>query len=173
MTTTTQVSVEEYLTTVYEPDVDYLDGELEERNVGEYDHSVLQLALLLWFSRRAKEWSVRVVPEQRTQMNATRYRIPDVSVFRRETPVEQIFTSPQLIAVEVLSPEDRHGRVQRRIEDYKQFGVGNIWIIDPRLREGWNCSSGDWVRTERFEVAGTPIYVSLGELFRELDENEM
>ncbi len=172
MTITTQVSVEEYLTTVYEPDVDYLDGELEERNVGEYDHSVVQKALLLWFARHERQWSVRALQEQRTKLNTTRYRIPDLSVFRRETPVEQIFTRPQLIAVEVLSPEDRHSRVQRRIEDYKQFGVGNIWIIDPRLREGWNCSSGDWVRTERFEVAGTPIYVSLGELFRELDENE-
>lgn len=172
MTTATQVSVEEYLTTVYKPDVDYLDGELEERNVGEYDHSVLQLALLLWFSRRSREWSVRVLPEQRTQLAKTRYRVPDVSVFRRETPVEQIFTRPQLIAVEVLSPEDRHGRVQRRIEDYRQFGVGNIWIIDPRSREGWNCSSGDWVRAERFEVAGTAIYLSLTEMFRELDEAE-
>ncbi len=172
MTTATQVSVQEYLTTVYEPDVDYLDGELEERNVGEYDHNNVQLAVAVWFRGRAREWSIRVVPEQRTRLTATRYRVPDVSVFRRDTQVKQIFTKPQLIAVEVLSPEDRHSRMQRRIEDYQQFGVSNIWIIDPRLREGWNCSSGDWVRTERFEVEGTPIYLSLAEMFRELDENE-
>jgi len=29
------VSVEEYLHTVYEPDMDYVDGVLEDRNVGE------------------------------------------------------------------------------------------------------------------------------------------
>ncbi len=172
MATTTRVSVEEYLSTVYEPDVDYLDGELEERNVGEYDHNAVQRAVLFWFFTRSKGWGLRAVQEQRTKLNATRYRVPDVSVFRRDMPVEQIFTYPQLIAIEVLSPEDRHSRMQRRIEDYQQFGVSNIWIIDPRLREGWNCSSGDWVRTERFEVAGTPIYMSLAELFRELDEAE-
>ena len=31
---TTQVSLEEYLRTDYEPDCDYVDGELEERNAG-------------------------------------------------------------------------------------------------------------------------------------------
>ena len=32
------VSVEEYLHSVYEPDLDYVDGRLEERNMGEFDH---------------------------------------------------------------------------------------------------------------------------------------
>jgi len=36
------VSVEEYLNTSYRPDCDYLEGELLERNVGEWDHSRLQ-----------------------------------------------------------------------------------------------------------------------------------
>jgi Uma2 family endonuclease len=33
------VSVEEYLTTSFNPDRDYVDGELEERNFGEQPHS--------------------------------------------------------------------------------------------------------------------------------------
>ena len=32
---TTHVSVEEYLKTVYEPDCEYVDGVVEERNLGE------------------------------------------------------------------------------------------------------------------------------------------
>ena len=47
MGTTTQISLQTYLTTVYEPDVDYVDGVLEERNVGEYDHNVVQMAASL------------------------------------------------------------------------------------------------------------------------------
>jgi hypothetical protein len=39
---TTAVSIEEYLSTAYEPDMDYVDGELEDRNVGEYEHNVVQ-----------------------------------------------------------------------------------------------------------------------------------
>jgi len=172
MTTATHVPLEEYLTTIYEPDVEYIDGELEERNVGEYDHNLLQKAILFWFTRREKEWQIRSIQEQRTRLTATKYRLPDVSVFRRQTPVEQVFTHPQLIAVEVLSPEDRHGKMQKKIKDYIEFGVPNIWIVDPRTREGWDCSTGSWVLKEHFEVSGSPVYLSLNELFRELDEQE-
>ena len=42
MKTETFVSVEEYLKTSYEPECDYVDGEVQERNVGERDHSILQ-----------------------------------------------------------------------------------------------------------------------------------
>ena len=39
--TTTHLSLEEYLRTDYEPDCDYVDGELEERNAGELQHSAV------------------------------------------------------------------------------------------------------------------------------------
>jgi hypothetical protein len=59
--------------------------------------------------------------------------------------------------------------MQQRIEDYITFQVPNIWLVDPKERIGWDCSSGNWIRRERFEVAGTPIYLSLDELFHDLD----
>ena len=39
MSTVTLVPLSEYLETSYRPDCDYLEGELLERNVGEWDHS--------------------------------------------------------------------------------------------------------------------------------------
>ena len=45
----TMVSLEEYLTTAYEPDCDFVDGDLEERNLGEWDHSRLQLKIGAYF----------------------------------------------------------------------------------------------------------------------------
>ncbi len=169
---TTAISIEEYLSTAYEPDMDYVDGELEERNVGEYEHNVVQKRILFWFDRRAKEWRIRTVQEQRTRLSGSRVRIPDVSVFARDLPVEQVFTRPQLIAVEVLSPEDRHSRMDKKIRDYLDFGVRHVWVVNPATRTGWDCSDGNWVRQERFAVAGSPIYLSLPELFAELDEAE-
>jgi len=169
---TTAVSIEEYLSTAYEPDMDYVDGELEDRNVGEYQHNVLQKRILFWFDRRAKEWRIRAIQEQRTRLGASRVRIPDVSVFPRDLPVEEVFTRPQLIAIEVLSPEDRHSRIDKKIRNYLDFGVPHIWVVNPATRTGWDCSDGNWVRKERFEVAGGPIYLSLPELFAELDEAE-
>ena len=56
---TTIVSVEEYLRGDYHPDVDYVDGQLEDRNVGEYDHGALQAALNRFFWQRRNEWNIR------------------------------------------------------------------------------------------------------------------
>src|ERR1022692_326909 len=42
MATSTSVPVEEYLRTTYHPDMEYVDGELVERHVGEHTHSRLQ-----------------------------------------------------------------------------------------------------------------------------------
>src|SRR5437870_4871510 len=44
------VPVEEYLSTGYSPDVDYVDGRLVERNVGEYYHSLLQGLVVTYFN---------------------------------------------------------------------------------------------------------------------------
>ena len=38
----TIVPIEEYLSTTYRPDVDYVEGRLEDRNRGEKEHGELQ-----------------------------------------------------------------------------------------------------------------------------------
>jgi len=41
MPTLTAIPVEEYLRTIYHPDMEYVDGQLVERHVGEYYHSYM------------------------------------------------------------------------------------------------------------------------------------
>jgi hypothetical protein len=62
------ISVQEYLGTRYRPDRDYVDGEVEERNLGEWDHSDLQLAIGSYLRQRQKKWGIRVVVEQREHL---------------------------------------------------------------------------------------------------------
>ena len=50
------ISVAEYLRTAYSPDCDYVDGEVQERNLGEKDHSILQCEFPYYFRSRKKEW---------------------------------------------------------------------------------------------------------------------
>lgn len=38
--------------------------------------------------------------------------------------------TPPLLAVEVLSPDDRPGRVNAKVRDYLDFGIKLIWVID-------------------------------------------
>jgi Uma2 family endonuclease len=172
MATAARITLEQYLHTSYDPDAEFVHGEVEERNLGEYDHSVVQREILLWLHLHDKEWKTRTIQEQRTRLSSGNVRIPDVSVWPRETKVQPVFNAPQLIAIEVLSPEDRHSRVQEKIEDYRQFGVPHIWIVDPVKRRGWDCSDGNWTQKTRFEATGSPVYLDLDELFKELDAAE-
>ena len=172
MATATRITIEQYLKTPYEPDAEFVNGEVEERNVGEYDHNVVQWAILDWFRRHDKSWKTRTIQEQRTRLSSGNVRIPDVSVWSRDVPVERVFSHPQLIAIEVLSPEDRHSKVQEKIEDYRQFAVANIWIIDPVKRFGWGCSDGNWTRKQWFDLPDSPIFLDLEQLFKELDAAE-
>jgi hypothetical protein len=43
------LSIEEYLHTSYRPDVHFVDGEIEERNVGEFTHGTLHSLLSFFF----------------------------------------------------------------------------------------------------------------------------
>jgi hypothetical protein len=60
---TTFVPVEEYLRSSFEPDAEYVDGQIEERAVGENDHSAWQGSDLLLVSTAGKETGqIRVRP---------------------------------------------------------------------------------------------------------------
>jgi hypothetical protein len=47
MATTSQVPLEHYLRTSYEPDAEYVDGPIEEGPAPEFDHASRQQAILL------------------------------------------------------------------------------------------------------------------------------
>ena len=161
---TTAVTIEEYLSTPYRPDCDYVDGEVQERNLGTYDHARLQSALLIYFGTRRKEWAIWPVVEQRVQVSPTRFRVPDVCVLLSE-PTDQILRTPPFICVEVLSPEDRMSRVNERIADYLQFGVPYVWILDPQTRKAWRCTLGAMTAVQELRTENPTLVVPLAELF--------
>lgn len=171
MATATLTSVEEYLATSYRPDRELLDGQLVERNLGEYDHSDLQTALAAWFRNRRHQWNIRVVVEQRVQVKPDRFRIPDVSVISRDVPIEQILRRPPLLCAEILSKDDTLASIQERVDDYLVFGVPNIWILDPAKRRAYVCSQRGFVEPENgiLAIPGTPIQIPLMDLFADLD----
>ena len=171
MSTATLISVEEYLASSYRPDRELIDGQLVERNLGEYDHSRLQTRLAGWFFSREREWNIRVVVEQRVQVKPDRFRIPDVSVISRDRPVESIFRQPPLLCIEVLSREDTLRSIEDRVDDYFAFGVPNVWILDPAKRRAYVCTPGAFREPEGgiLAVPGSPIQIPLKDLFADTD----
>lgn len=129
------VSEEEYLHTAYEPDCEYEDGVLLERNLGTQEHSWLQSALAAYFFRRRKKWGIHIFTEQRIRIRPRKYMIPDLCVVLGDRPKEAIFTTPPLLWIDILSPEDRPLRVNRKVREILDFGVPYIWVIDPETLE--------------------------------------
>ena len=93
---TLQISLEEYLRTSYHPDRDYVDGEVQVRNLGEFDHGAVQVFLSVWFFQHRQEWDLHVVTETRVRVATERVRIPDVCLVSRKQPIEQVITIPPL-----------------------------------------------------------------------------
>ena len=137
MPVSTVQSVDDYLASSYQPDREYIEGAVVDRNVGERDHSELQTELATYLNVCRRQFGIRVFVEQRIQIAPTRYRIPDICVVLGSRPTELVFTSPPLICMAVLSKDDRVEDIRRRINDYLGFGVGYVWVIDPRSRRAW------------------------------------
>src|SRR5271166_6906743 len=171
MSSATLVSVQEYLSTSYRPDRDFIDGELQERNLGELEHSLLQTAIGAWFWTRQKEWNVVPVVEQRVQVAPTRFRVPDVTVLRPDQASEPIITVPPLILIEVLSKDDSLRSMRERVDDYLNFGVQHVWIIDPATRRAYICSPTGFQEPEQgvLVVPNTPVRLVLSELFAQVE----
>src|ERR1035441_9598029 len=125
------ISVEEYLNTPYEPDVEFVDGVLVERNVGDWLHSLIQSNLL--FALRRKYPHLKVVAELRSSVTGTRYRLPDVCALLA-APKTRYLLDAAFLVVEVLSESDVMSVVIEKLREYANKGVPNIWLIDPRLR---------------------------------------
>jgi Uma2 family endonuclease len=169
MATTTHVPVEVYLRSSYEPDAEYVDGEIEERPMGEFDHASWQQAIQLWFKQHEKEWNIRVRPELRVKVAATRYRVPDVTVLDRSLPIEQIITHPPLAVFEVLSPEDRFQRMKRKLEDYRAMGIPEIWVIDPQDSTFYRYEDLQLRRKDSFSHAQKAIAFDMNQIKNLLD----
>ena len=168
----TMVSREEYLRTSYEPDCDWVDGEVRGRNPGEGQHASVQGFLAYIFRLHAREWGVRAYPEMRVQTSELHYRVVDLCVVRRAGPFEGIVRKPPLLCVEILSKEDRMSEMQEKIEDYLGMGVKTVWVIDPLRRRAFNTDVlGLAVPVaDTLRVEGTAVEVGIAEMFAELDE---
>ena len=175
------VPLEEYLGKSYEPDCEYVDGSIVERNVGEYFHSLLQSLVVMHLNNLREVYGVkfRAIVEQRVRVrggddSARRYRIPDVCVLEaghRKTPVT---LDPPVLVVEILSPDDRLDTTIRKCADYAAMGVPTIWIADPRARILYEVINGKAVecigQQPAFQSGGLSIPVDFTALFAQLDE---
>jgi Uma2 family endonuclease len=163
----TLISVEEYLNTSYDPDVEYVDGVLVERNVGKWLHSLVQRNIIVAFGRKYPQ--ILAVPELRSKTREKRFRIPDVTVLLAP-PEGDVLLVPAFVAIEILSDEDRMTRVIEKLKEYAASGTRHVWVFDPRLQQMFSFRGnalqeveGDTIATDdpRLELTRDEVFLGI------------
>jgi len=165
---TTLISLAEYLNTNYDPDLEYVDGELVERNAGEWDHGRLVVLLGGWFGQHEEEWRIQTASDVRTRVSRTRVRLPDVLIVDQSAQLP-VVEAPPVLCIEILSEGDTVAATKRKCEEYRAMGSQGIWIVNPMNRTALHWADNDWMEVSRLEVPGTPIYLETASLWERLD----
>jgi Uma2 family endonuclease len=129
MATKAQITAEQYLHMTFEHDAEFVRGEIVERSMPNYIHG----RILTWLSSRFETLRSphRLFASSgvRIRLSPDIYRIPDIAVFL--TPQDDMPQDIPLVVVEVLSKDDRYYDLMEKLEEYRVWGVPNIWVIDP------------------------------------------
>ena len=97
--------------------------------------------------------------ELRMRLAEDLYRIPDVAVFAGARPNEEVPTTPPLVAIEIISPDDRHSELQAKLSEYEKWGVAHIWVVDPLRRTLSTYRSGTLATVPQLTLPGYPVEI--------------
>lgn len=138
------LSEAEYLRTSF-PGVDqeFHDGELVERTMPDPPHSRVQMKLGAFFVNHERSHRTFAYSELRLRPREGRVLIPDVTVFVPDLigDVAPVGLEP-FIAIEILSPDDRMSEVRNKLQEYSDWGVAHVWLIDPHMKRLYLCKEG-------------------------------
>ena len=158
------MSVEEYLHLSF-PDLDreYRDGEIVERSLPTYLHGKTQGILIAIFIALRSRMNVFPSVETRMKIRTGLYLVPDVAVFYPDEPSD-VPENPPLIAIEVLSPDDRLTAAREKLEEYRTWGVPHVWLVDPYSKRMYTCDE-KLIEVTRFTVPELAIEISPSQIF--------
>ena len=139
--TTTHLTLEQFLALPEtKPYREYVDGEVIRKAMGDIPHSAIQTLLSFVFTLYLRQYPGGFAGSELRCIfgpaGRERAYVPDAVFIRagrlriRRGP----FRAAPDLAVEILSPDDRKSRVQKKIRFYRENGVELVWLIDPAKR---------------------------------------
>ncbi len=163
--TTVLLSEEEYLRTSF-PDVDreFHDGEVRERSLPDLPHASVVKSFLRWFLAHEADTRLFAFPELRIRVAPNQHRVPDISVFWPQVPPGRLPGVPPLIAIEVLSSDDRLADVRNKLAEYWSHGVRHVWLAEPDARV-FSVFDGKLRQTDILEVPEVNLAVTPEDIF--------
>jgi Uma2 family endonuclease len=161
----TAASLDEYLRTSF-PDLDreYRDGEIVERTLPDTLHARTQLLIGFFFEALRKMASVTPYSELRLRLREGLVLIPDICVYWPERPAGRFPDVPPLVAIEIMSPDDRLTAVREKLEEYRAWGVKHVWLVDPHSRRMYTCDAG-LTEVATLRVAEIDAELTPGDIF--------
>jgi Uma2 family endonuclease len=165
-----QIGVEEYLDLVFDdrPEPDYVDGEVVERALPTPIHSQIQVLLGILFASLLTRVRLVLMSELRVQIGPRRFRVVDFAVYRDARPEGRYATAPAFIIIEIISPDDRYGRLTHRLEDYRRWGVPHIWLVDPELKRLYEYTEAGLLHHASLRLPEFDFEISAQELFKDV-----
>ena len=169
MITGTPVSVEEYLSTSYEPRCEYIDGALVPKAMATWKHGRLQLSIAVLIEKAFPHYDA--IPELTVRITEKEYLIPDLGVDRRDRRQDPYPVWPIHLSIEIVSPDDRLNELLSKCETYHAWGVPHAWVIDPQTRRAWQYSKGEEPREvdSLGELLAGDIHIRVADIFSALD----
>ena len=84
-------------------------------------HGRVQALLSFLFVTSRRQYPVFAVSGLRLALDSKRlYRIPDICVFAGKEPIEAVPDTPPLVAIEIVTPDDRTSETLKKFEEYRQ-----------------------------------------------------
>ena len=166
MSTGAKASLEEYLTASFDgADPEYIDGRIVPRALPLYSHAKATARLASIFARDRRHTQFFGALNLRLRLAENRIRVADVAVFHEQEPTEQIPSKPPFLVVEIVSPDDRHTDLVKKLEEYRAWGAGHVWLVDPWLRKLSVYDQSGLRTVDRFELRDVGVAIEPGELF--------
>ncbi len=166
MATKLLATPEEYLTMGFDgPDCEYLEGEIVERAMPDYVHGEIQARFVEIVYELKTQHPLRAVTEVRHRLAAARYRIPDVAIHYGPKPAERVPTTPPLVAIEIVSADDRYTNMVKKLQEYEAWGVPNIWVVDPEERSLAIFRQGKLEPAAVLEITALGITITPAQIF--------
>ena len=158
------MSLQEYLRTSFEnPDREYVDGEIVERAPHDMPQSAAHSRLCghVWDASKTKPLHGFI--SMRSMVAPTHVRIPDLSIYADE-PEGDVPSEPALAVVEIVSV-DRHSVLMQKFEEYENWGVPHVWLVDPERRKLYTYSDGSLTEVGELRIPEYDVRITAAEIF--------
>jgi Uma2 family endonuclease len=168
MATKAQITAEQYLDMTFEYEAEYVRGEIVKRSMPDLSHGRIQFLIAQALVPISRSHPLYPCFEVRMRVAPDVYRLPDAAVFAGELPKEGVPSTPPLVVIEILSKDDRYYDLMEKLEEYRVWGVPNIWVVDPMAKRFSIYADFGVQNVSTFALSDYPFELTPAALFSDL-----